>query len=340
MRVLSTAFACLTFAAASQAQSFNVDVGDNLILFPVPQSNYVGAANQGGVWNSSKFPYSHVLVRLNGNPSSVATSSNSTSSYNYFPSSLTGDDYNFMVDIQNLPFIGGPWTWNFSGLLNGNYQLYTYAWAPENNGFQTSVDVPGSVDPAQSVGGFWFGSPHVLGVTYARHNVTVTNGTLQVVVEGLNTHDGSVNGFQLVQLSTLPTVYCTGKLNTQGCTPGVGSTGAPSFSAGSGFSVNAAQVVDNQNGLLFYSTSVAASIPFLGGTLCATQPLTRTPIQNSGGGGACGGAYGFDFNAWMAGGADPALAPGIQVYAQYWYRDPADAFTVGLTDALTFEIGP
>jgi hypothetical protein len=177
-------------------------------------------------------------------------------------------------------------------------------------------------------------------VTFALHRVTVTGGSFQVEVEGLGNHDGSVNGFQLVLLTALPTPYCSSKTNSQGCAPPVSFSGTPSFSAGSGFNVDATQVVDNQNGLMFYSTTLATSIPFLGGTLCTSQPLVRTPIQNAGGAGACGGSYSLDFNSWMASGFDPGLTPGVQIFAQYWYRDPADPFTVGLTDALTFLIGP
>jgi hypothetical protein len=38
--------------------------------------------------------------------------------------------------------------------------------------------------------------------------------------------------------------------------------------------------------------------------------------------------------------ADPLLQPGRDVYAQYWTRDPADPWTTGLTDAISFRILP
>jgi hypothetical protein len=69
--------------------------------------------------------------------------------------------------------------------------------------------VPASTDPAQDVGGFWNGSPHVGGVTYALHHVTVSGGTLQVSVVGLGGHSGSVNAFQLVELGSPVSIYCT-----------------------------------------------------------------------------------------------------------------------------------
>jgi hypothetical protein len=69
-------------------------------------------------------------------------------------------------------------------------------------------------------------------------------------------------------------------------------------------------------------------------------PLVRTPVQNSGGTPPCGGAYTLDFNAYIAGGADPALVSGQQVWVQTWSRDPGAASTTNLTDAITFTICP
>jgi hypothetical protein len=68
----------------------------------------------------------------------------------------------------------------------------------------------------------------------------------------------------------------------------------------------------------------------------------RTSIQNSGGSPACGGAFSFDFNAYIASGADPALVSGQQVWSQYWSRDPgfAPPDNTNLTDAVEFTIQP
>jgi hypothetical protein len=54
----------------------------------------------------------------------------------------------------------------------------------------------------------------------------------------------------------------------------------------------------------------------------------------------CLGTYAFDFNAWIQGPAAAVLVPGSTVAAQYFYRDPPDAFGVGLTNAVRFEICP
>lgn len=342
-RLILAAAALAPLLPDAAAQSFNLDVGDNLILFPVPANSYSAAAGQTGTWNSVKFPYATTLANLDGSPSGVTTSSNQSSSYNHFPSTLTGDDYNFMVDIQDLPVIGGPWTWTFAGLASGDYLLYTYAWAPEDNGYRTRVDVAGSVDPAQDVGGFWSGGTHVQGVTYALHRVTVTTGQIDVTVEGLNNHNGSINGFQIVSLSSAFTTYCTAKTASVGCLPAIGASGLPSASSPSGFPITCASVINNKNALLFYSLTGAQALAFQGGTLCVKTPIRRTAVLNSGGNpppNDCSGTLSFDFNAFIAGGSDPLLVAGQQVNAQWWFRDPgfSPPNNTGLSNAIEFVI--
>ncbi len=107
--------------------------------------------------------------------------------------------------------------------------------------------------------------------------------------------------------------------------------------------IGAVQVVNNKSGLLFYGLAGRCALPFQGGLLCATPPLRRTSIQSSGGNPPpddCSGSFHFDFNAWMQGGADPDLVPGVQVNGQHWYRDPQSPSTTGLTDAIEFSVCP
>jgi plastocyanin len=138
-------------------------------------------------------------------------------------------------------------------------------------------------------------------------------------------------------------IYCTAKVNSLFCQPAIGATGVASASAGSGFSINAINVISQKSGLLFYGLNGPLGSAFQGGFLCVKSPTHRTPIQNSGGtlaGNDCTGTFAFDFNAYIAGGADPLLVQGATVDAQYWSRDPADAFTTNLTNGLEFSICP
>jgi hypothetical protein len=140
----------------------------------------------------------------------------------------------------------------------------------------------------------------------------------------------------------LPTLYCTAKVNSAGCAPAITAWGSPSSSPGSSFVIGALDVLSNKFGVLFYSKAGPASIPFQGGTLCVLPPLVRTSLQNSGGSGLCRGTFGFDFNAYVASGKDPALVAGKPVWAQYWSRDPgfAPPDNTSLSDALAFTLCP
>jgi hypothetical protein len=139
-----------------------------------------------------------------------------------------------------------------------------------------------------------------------------------------------------------PADFCTPKVNSQGCLPAIGFVGNPSASGATPFLITATQVLNNKTGFLIYGYT-PANTPFQGGTLCFSGTLKRTPAQNSGGNpppNDCSGSYSFDFNARIASGIDPNLVVGRDIYAQYYSRDPASSFAVGLTNALAFTICP
>ena len=151
----------------------------------------------------------------------------------------------------------------------------------------------------------------------------------------------SGSAYVFVQDPPPPVTYCTAKVNSQGCTPVVGFSGFPSVSDPNPFDITASMVINDKSGLFFYGLSGRDKLPFQGGILCAAPPLGRTPVQNSGGNpppADCSGTFSLDFNAWMQGGGDPSLAPGVQVDGQYWYRDPQSPSTTGLTDAIELVI--
>ncbi len=140
-----------------------------------------------------------------------------------------------------------------------------------------------------------------------------------------------------------PTLYCTAKVNSQGCTPALTVSGSASASSGVPFLIGATGVINQQNGLLAYSQSGQASIPFSGALLCIQPPQRRTPIQSTGGsptGVDCSGTLSFDFNAFIASGATAGLVPGTVLQAQYWSADPgfAPPLNAGLTQGVEFII--
>jgi hypothetical protein len=137
-------------------------------------------------------------------------------------------------------------------------------------------------------------------------------------------------------------IYCTGKVNSLGCTPAIAVTGTPKVSGTASYVISCTNVINNKSGLLLYG-SAASSLPFHGGTLCVQTPIHRTGLQNSGGGtsgSACVGSYAFDFNAWIRTGGDAGLTAGELVCAQWWTRDQPSAFGDGLSNAVRFTINP
>lgn len=152
---------------------------------------------------------------------------------------------------------------------------------------------------------------------------------------------GAVYLFDVTPLPPAQT-YCTAKINSQGCLPQIFASGIPGATHLDAFVIGASNVLNQKTGMLLYSIAGSATTPFQGGTLCIAAPLHRTPAQNSGGFTGpddCSGSYSFDFNARVQSGVDPALVPGVAVWAQYYSRDPVDPFGVGLTDAVVFTIG-
>ncbi|HTF87137.1 MAG TPA: hypothetical protein VK843_01925 [Planctomycetota bacterium] len=144
-------------------------------------------------------------------------------------------------------------------------------------------------------------------------------------------------------------VYCTAKINSLGCTPAIGATGAPSSTSTSGFVVSAGQVRNQKVGLLLYSTNGRAAVVFQGGFRCVNAPVKRSIPLNSGGtalpASDCTGVYSLDMNAFshgvLGGTPSPALIlPGQVVDTQFWGRDPG--FPVPnnstLSDALEYTV--
>lgn len=149
------------------------------------------------------------------------------------------------------------------------------------------------------------------------------------------------------------TTYCTAKVSTIGCLPQINAIGEPQLSTGQ-FQVTADQIMNFKNGLLFYGITGPAAIPFSNGDiLCVNPPLKRTTLQSSLGNppqiSDCSGTYNFDFFQYYASGIDPNLTLGVEINAQWWYRDPAAPGPIpgpmaasgrGLTNGLMWHWSP
>lgn len=138
---------------------------------------------------------------------------------------------------------------------------------------------------------------------------------------------------------------CVAKVNSLGCTPQINWFGGPHLQQGNGFSITADNLLNNVFGIFIYSKSGPANTPFQGGVLCLQPPVTRTQPQFSNGqvgpaGSDCSGSFNIEFTPYILSGIDPGLVPGAPMWGQSWYRDPADPFGSGLTNALQAQICP
>ena len=350
MQILVSALASLVlvhvFAGQASAQAINIDIGS---MNAAPSNAYGAAAAQTGVWNQLVTETPTALLDTSGGSTGVSVSASVFNDFAFgFDNALTTGDDGLLLDDGH----DGALTLDFTGLAAGHYEVSTYAWAPDSPvSFFTDVDVPGSPDPVQAVGGANWTGVHVLGDTYARHRFTVSAGTLQIVcTPSAGTTFATINGLQIEPVGTPAVVYCTAKLNSLGCLPAIGWSGWPSATLPSGFTVSASNVRNNQVGILFYGVNGRAATPFQGGTLCVSTPIWRTRLMSSGGTGApaddCTGTYSIDMNSFargtLGGTPLPALStPGTVVDCQFWADDPGfpPPGNSSLTDGLEYTVG-
>jgi hypothetical protein len=126
-----------------------------------------------------------------------------------------------------------------------------------------------------------------------------------------------------------PSSYCTGKVNSIGQTPFIGSSGEPSVGLGS-FQVQLNNALPNRLSLLYYSDN-PDSTPFAGGTRCVLPPLFRGGTFTTNGAGFGSVAHPFGI----------ALL-GKHRYFQMFSRDHAiaDGSGLSLSDGLSVVVCP
>jgi hypothetical protein len=197
-------------AAAAQGQSFNIDMDTAVIGASgdgVPTNAFGGAANTPGTWNmlegavTTSIP---ALLGLDGNPTSVSFSRSTAAggSFANANAQTSGDFALLMNDGQDLSASTGNVVFTFSNLAAGDYEVYTYAWAPDvPQADTTNVTVTGSSSTnPQTVGGALLPAPDTfaVGVSHALHLITVAaGGSIEILADGAPGSFGTVNGIQI-----------------------------------------------------------------------------------------------------------------------------------------------
>jgi len=201
-------------AVRSRAQSYNVDIGVSAV-YPTPSSVYGAAAGQTGAWNSVPCAIgTHTTIfDLAGNSGlvTITLSGGAPLQSNANLAGASADALALFGDAHEPGNVAR--TWTISGLASGEYVVYSYALSPASAQYRTLVDVAHSPDPAQLVGGAWTGT-FSLGITHARHAVSVTPGAdIVVSVERAASPPGNLaalGGLQIVQVSTSGFAFCAG----------------------------------------------------------------------------------------------------------------------------------
>lgn len=200
-------------ATSLHAQSFNVDVG----VADKPSDNYA-AAGLPGYWNAVRLqhvtpfmitphPQAEPLRDINGNATNVVVHQFGGMDLNSSDDPATiGNDAGLMDDFLATHSLSLETCVYINGLEPGEYEVITYAWMPNSPSTDGKVRFDfNSYQPL--VGGEWPGG-HVEGITFSRHQLTVTeSGSLSYIglhvgiPSGGNTTIGAaLNGFQLRKL--------------------------------------------------------------------------------------------------------------------------------------------
>ncbi len=333
-------------AAGATAQSFNIDVGANT-AFPMPPAAYPGPAAQPGWWEPvDGAAVNHNLHNLMGLTTFVQISvvGGAGNFANNNPGTAGGDQ-NLYDDLQDVGAAGAVATWTFTNLANGLYDVYTFAWAPDDPAARTRIEIDCSTDVDVVVGGAWPGG-HVYAITYAAQRANVTNGTLAVratAVVGF----GSVNGFQLRRHMPTGVAGCFGNGTDNACpcanfgAPGHGcenslGTGGGLLAAFGTPSVAADSVQLAVSGLppnathLYYQGTLPIQpcgagcfgTPFGDGLRCVAGAVIRIATKTAS---PCGSS-----NYPAPGDPTVSAIGGVPAFAtrfyQVWYRNAAPAF--------------
>ena len=315
--------ALLVLGSSVSAQDLNIDFGANA---GAPAMGHAGAG-MAGEWNTLGFPLAGSLVDTSGVavPATVTTLSSQIEFS--FDNLLTSGDDEALMDDGFDPGLSDSLV--FSGLEDGLYSVFTYAWAPDSEFFTTLVDVPGSPSGAQVVGGLWSGG-YELGAHYARHEVVVTGGALQIDLS-VDSGFATCNGVQLVRDDSIGTPYCVASPNS------ISALGSRIQAAGSVSLSDEAVTLTADNAPdqpgLFYFGPDAANMPFGNGVRCVGGSVTRLPVLFGSGGRF---EYSIDFAVY-----GNALAGTPTVRFQCWYRDPAGGGSFfNLSDGLEVVFTP
>jgi hypothetical protein len=197
----------------------------------------------------------------------------------------------------------------------------------------------------------------VEGITYIKQRVNVIDWTgsgilkFRVDSDFMTSSIGFLNGFQIVQVGTVPQPlpYCTGGTSVGGCSASLSWSGDPSSSAISGFTISMVGA-DAQRAVVMAYSMAPSNTPFSFGSTsrqCLAAPrqrLIRPPDSTGGTPGLCNGQVTIDLQLALGALSGPPLGPmfpGVSLYVQGWYRDSGNGSSgVASSDGLCVTLTP
>lgn len=210
MRKISLAVAFVLAAAVSvNAQNINVDFDTFALGGPgdgAPAATYGAAAGAlgAGCWNLMEGTTQTSILNAGTGAACTSTSVTVTrssalgGSFAFNNANTSGDQQLLLDDGQDLSAVTGPLTITFTGLVNGIYDVYTYAVAPDFTGTDTTAVTVNGIT-LNSTGPIPPGNVFIAGQTHTLHvNVPVVAGTLTISVNEVAPSFGTINGVQLV----------------------------------------------------------------------------------------------------------------------------------------------
>jgi hypothetical protein len=212
-------------AASAAGQSLNLDFGA-AVPFGQPQASFGGAANQPGFWNfvpGNQGLYGNIVTTASaGTPVRVSLSAGTGGTCQFGCTGAGPAGSNHEVLMDDFCRFDGRLNVDIRELTAGFYDVYVYAWAPDDVQARTRVfDV--------ALGGAWPpGNTFVAGTTHTvRTGVPVAQGTTLRIELAVEHTFGTLNAIQLVYAgASLGALYCPSTRNSTGDMAGIVAFGS------------------------------------------------------------------------------------------------------------------
>ena len=202
----------LGLATLCPGQAINIDVQmwtDSELGGDVPSDLFGAASGQIGRWTpiDVSHPGPFELYDVGGNLTSATVyHPNWGNGGGWNNQDLSGDFRSLMADAED---IGAGLDYQFSGLLPGWYDVWTYC-GSASRGFssETFVKVPGAIGQEEvRVAGTMPANYFVLNRSHSVHRVQVIDGSLRILArENWPDNRGYITGFQLVPVPEPATI--------------------------------------------------------------------------------------------------------------------------------------